>query len=150
MSCVSHNPVLLCNKHQSLPVSPTTSATWLELVMVCEQIGKHRAFTTKFFFSFFLLESFYCFFHVIQNMELCVDFPGGSDGKSICLQWGRPGLHPWVRKVPWRRKWHPTPVLLPGKSHGRRSLVAYSPWGCKELDMTERLHFHFQDSVLFL
>ena len=43
----------------------------------------------------------------------------------------------------WRRQWHPTPALLPGKSHGRRSLVGYSPWGCKELDMTERLHFHF-------
>ena len=42
-----------------------------------------------------------------------------------------------------RRQWHPTPVLLPGKSHGRRSLVGYSPWGQEELDMTERLHFHF-------
>ena len=37
----------------------------------------------------------------------------------------------------------PTPVLLPGKSHGRRSLVGCSPWGCKESDTTERLHFHF-------
>ena len=42
----------------------------------------------------------------------------------------------------WRRKWQPTPVLLPGKSHGQRSPVGYSPWGCKESDMTERLHFH--------
>ena len=42
-----------------------------------------------------------------------------------------------------RRQWHPTPVLLPGKSHGRRSLVGYSPWGRKESDLTERLHFHF-------
>ena len=42
-----------------------------------------------------------------------------------------------------RRQWHPTPVLFPGKSHGRRSLVGCSPWGLKELDMTERLHFHF-------
>ena len=40
----------------------------------------------------------------------------------------------------WRRKWHPTPVLLPGKSHGRRSLISYSPCGCKESDTTERLH----------
>ena len=46
-------------------------------------------------------------------------------------------------KIPWRRKWHPTPVLLPGESHGRRSLVSYSPWGRKESDTTERLHFHF-------
>ena len=43
----------------------------------------------------------------------------------------------------WRRQWHPTPVLLPGKSHGRRSLVGCSPWGHEELDTTERFHFHF-------
>ena len=43
----------------------------------------------------------------------------------------------------WRRKWQPTPVLWPGKSHGQRSLVGYIAWGCKESDMTERLHFHF-------
>ena len=43
----------------------------------------------------------------------------------------------------WRRKWQPTPVLLPGKSHGQRSLVGCSPWGREESDMTERLHFHF-------
>ena len=41
------------------------------------------------------------------------------------------------REDPWRRKWHPTPVFLPGESHGQRSLVGYSPWGCKELDTTE-------------
>ena len=44
---------------------------------------------------------------------------------------------PWVRKIPWRNKWQPTPVLLSGKFHGLRSLVGYSPWGRKELDMTE-------------
>ena len=42
----------------------------------------------------------------------------------------------------WRRQWHPTPLFLPGKSHGRRSLVGCSPWGRKESDTTERLHFH--------
>ena len=47
-----------------------------------------------------------------------------------------------------RRRWHPTPVLLPGKSHGRRSLVGCSPWGCEESDMTERLHFHFSLSCV--
>ena len=43
----------------------------------------------------------------------------------------------------WRRKWQPTPVFLPGESHGQRSLVRCSPWGCEESDTTERLHFHF-------
>ena len=70
-------------------------------------------------------------------------FPGGSDSKASCLQWGRPGFDPWVRKILWRRKWQPTPVLLPGKSQGRRSLVGYSPWGHKESDMTERFYHIF-------
>ena len=47
----------------------------------------------------------------------------------------------------WRRKWQPTPVLLPGKSHGWRSLVGYSPWGLEELDTTERLNFHFTSCI---
>ena len=47
-----------------------------------------------------------------------------------------------------RRQWHPTPVLLPGKSHGRRNLVGCSPWGREESDMTERLHFHFSLSCI--
>ena len=46
------------------------------------------------------------------------------------------------------RQWHPTPVLLPGKSHGRRSLVGCSPWGRKESDTNERLHFHFSLSCI--
>ena len=47
-----------------------------------------------------------------------------------------------------RRQWQPAPVLLPGKSHGRGSLIGYSPWGCQELDTTERLHFHFSLSCI--
>ena len=62
---------------------------------------------------------------------------------SICLQGRRSGFNPWVGKIPWRRKWQPIPVLLPGKSHGQRILIGPSSWGLKELDMTERLHFHF-------
>ena len=51
--------------------------------------------------------------------------------------------------VPYqRRQWHPTPVLLPGKSHGWRSLVGGSPWGCWGSDTTERLHFHFSLSCI--
>ena len=48
-----------------------------------------------------------------------------------------------ISHIRWRRQWHPTPVLLPGKSHGWRSLVGCSPWGHWGSDMTERLHFHF-------
>ena len=57
------------------------------------------------------------------------------------MQCGRPGFNPWVGKIPWRRRWQPTPVFLPGKSHGQRNLVVYSPWGCKESDTTLQLHF---------
>ena len=54
------------------------------------------------------------------------------------LQCRKPGFHPWVRKIPWRRECHlPTPVFLPGESHGKRSLVGYSSWGHKESDTTE-------------
>ena len=66
-------------------------------------------------------------------------FPGGSDGKVSAYNVGD-RFDPWVGKILWRRKWQPTPVLLPGKSHGWRSLVGYSLWGRKELDTTERLH----------
>ena len=62
-------------------------------------------------------------------------------GKEYACQWRRLGFDPWVRKIFWRRKWQPTPVFLPGKSHGQRSLVGYSPWGRKESDTNERLHF---------
>ena len=51
----------------------------------------------------------------------------------------RPGLHPWVDKIPWRREWLPTPVFLPEEPQGQRSLMGYSPWGPKELDTTEWL-----------
>ena len=68
--------------------------------------------------------------------------------KGICLQCRRPRFISLVGKIPWKRKWQPTPVLLPGNSHGWRTLVGCSPWGHKESDMTERLHFHFSLSYI--
>ena len=59
-------------------------------------------------------------------------FPGGTSGKESafkCRRHKTHGFDPWVGKIPWRRKWQPTPVFLPGKSHGQRSLVGYSPCG---------------------
>ena len=50
---------------------------------------------------------------------------------------GRPGFNPWVGKTAWRRAWQPTPLFLPGESHGQWSLAGYCPWGGKESDMTE-------------
>ena len=71
-------------------------------------------------------------------------FPGGSDRKRTCLQCRRPEFNPWVGKIPWRREWQPTPVFLPVKSHGRRSLTGYSPWDHKESDTTEGLTLYIK------
>ena len=65
--------------------------------------------------------------------------PDISDDKASACQWRRPTFDPWGGKIPWKRKWQPTPVFLPGKSHGQRSLVGYCPWGRKESDTTEQL-----------
>ena len=68
--------------------------------------------------------------------------------KHLPAMW-RPGFNPWVGKIPWRRKWQPTPVFLPGESHGRRNLVGYSPRGHKESDTTERLQLHHADNIMW-
>ena len=67
----------------------------------------------------------------------------GSDSKTSVCNAGDLGLIPRLGRSPWRRKWQPTPVFLLGKSHGLWSLVGYHPWGRKESDMPEWLHFHF-------
>ena len=61
---------------------------------------------------------------------------------------GEPSLIKVTCSIERRRQWHPTPVLLAGKSHGQRSLVGFSPWGLEESDTTERLHFHFSLSCI--
>ena len=74
-----------------------------------------------------------CFLPMLMKV-----FPGGSEIKKLpAVQ--EPRVHSWVRKIPWRRNRLPTPLFLPGKSHGQRSLVGYSPRGHKQSDTTERL-----------
>ena len=72
-------------------------------------------------------------------------YPGGSEGKASACNVGDPGLIPGSGRSPGEGHGNLTPVFLPGESHGWRSLVGYkySPWGCRESDMLERLHFHF-------
>ena len=62
--------------------------------------------------------------------------------KETACQCRRRGFNPWIGKFPWRRKWQPTPVFLPKKFHGQRSLAGYSPWGRKESDTTEYTDTH--------
>ena len=68
--------------------------------------------------------------------------------QRIYLQCRRPGFGPRVGKICWRREWQPASVFLPEESHGLRSLVAYSPWHCIELDMTEQLTLSLQDCLI--
>ena len=68
----------------------------------------------------------------------------GNESTCQCRRHRRCSFDPWIGKVIWRRKWQPTPISLPGKSHGQRSLVGYSPWGHKESDPTVRTHTHTQ------
>ena len=78
-------------------------------------------------------------FYILESNSCC---QGAYSPWSQIAFWIHPSMHAW------RRWWHPTPVLLPGKSHGRRSLVGCSPWSRKGLDTTERLHFHFSLSCI--
>ena len=84
------------------------------------------------------------FITVFPAPSSVTSFPGGASGKEHicqCRRRKRHGFDPWVGKIPWRRVGQPTPLFLPGKFHGQRSLVGYSPWDCKESDTTE--HFTF-------
>ena len=65
-------------------------------------------------------------------LRLLIFLPVVKNPPAVQEMW-RPRFDPWVGKVPWRRKCQPTPVFLPGKSHGQRSLVDYSPWGCRRV-----------------
>ena len=90
--------------------------------------------------------------HTCGTCKLCPSLPlfyplskwaSGKEPVCQCRRCKIHGFNPWVRKIPWRRKWQPTPVFLPGESRGQRSLGGYSPW-VAESDKTERLHHHHQ------
>ena len=84
----------------------------------------------------------------MQLLKNIQGFPSGSVGKEFIynarnpLQCRKPGFHPWVGKIPWKREWIPIPVFWPGKFNG-----LYSPWGRKESDMTEQLSLHFPSYI---
>ena len=92
--------------------------------------------------------TFRLLYHVLK-LSKGVRLPLWLSCKESTCQGRRHGFNLWVRKIPWRRKWHPTPVLLPGKSHGQRSLAGYRPWSHKESDITEQLNLRTstQDST---
>ena len=75
-----------------------------------------------------------------SNYLLGVGFPGGAVVKNLPANARRHGFDPWVGEILWSRKWQPTPVFLPGKSHGQRSLEGCTLWSCKESDTTYQLY----------
>jgi len=75
-----------------------------------------------------------------KTLKYIMGCPGGSAVKNSPTNAGDTGFDPWVGKMPWSRKRQSTPVFLPGKLHGQRSLEGYSPWGCKESDMMKQLN----------
>ena len=85
-----------------------------------------------------------CKVWLLNNPIMLPRWHSGKESACPCRRYWRRRFNPWVRKIPWRRKWQPTPVLLPGKFHRQRSLVGYSPWGCKELNTTEQLNLILQ------
>ena len=96
--------------------------------------------------------------HTHTHIYICIyiyicmyvySFLGGTVVKISCQckGWRRCGFNPWVRKDPWSKKWQLTPIFLPGKFHGQKSLVGYHPWGTKiQTGPSERTHTHIQFS----
>ena len=99
-----------------------------------------RSVTTGSCGSFILSSVLFCFFFLRNLRTILHGLPCGLSSQESACECRRRGFDPWGRKIPWRRKWQPTPAFLPGKSHQQRSLAGYSPWGHKEPDMTERLN----------
>ena len=115
--CVSQLCLILCNSTDcSLPDSTV-----------------HEIFQTRMLqsaaISFSKLIRIFLIFLMNNIQTLWFEgFPGGSDGKESACNAGDPGLIPGSGKSPWRRAWQPTPVFLPGESHGQRSLGGCNPW----------------------
>ena len=86
----------------------------------------------KVFIYIFYIYTLHIYIFYI-NYFYKVGFPWWLNGKQSACQCRRHRFDPWVEEIPWRRKWQHTPVFLPGKYHGQRSLVGYSPWGCKRV-----------------
>ena len=92
--------------------------------------------------------SFYCFKHSICLININSSSSWWFIGKESAYQYRRCRFDPWVKKISWRRQWKPTPIFLPGKFHGQRSLVGYSPRGCKRVGQNLATEQQQQQSVL--
>ena len=122
------HPVSSCGPHPRSPGAPPTGNTpeWVAMPS-----SRRR---------YFLLSLYFFLLFVIWS------FPGGVSGREPacqCRRLGRCELDPWVRKIPWRRKWQPTPVFTPREAHGQCSLGGYRPWGPKSrTQLSDWAHTH--------
>ena len=80
--------------------------------------------------------------HALGSLSRSTRRRNGTELACQCRRFKRLGFNPWVGKIPWSRKWQPTPVFLPGLFPGQQSLVGHGPWGHKESDTTECEHMH--------
>ena len=110
--------------------------------MSCEAVGTEHLFSKRYH-SFVNQSGSVTQSHHLKsfsvNMYPSPGLPQWLSGTESTCQCRRCRFNPWLRKIPRRRKWQPTPVFLPRKSHGQRSLEGYSPWGLKESDTTQQL-----------
>ena len=142
-------PSEVSRKEFPLPLS-ASGGSWLSLA--CGSIPPTSASFSKNWsiVGLHCCVSFCCTAKWTIHMYTYIGLPRWLSGKESSCQRRRHRFDPWVGKIPWRRKWQPTPVFLPGKSHGQRNLEGYSPWCCKESDMTEWLSMHAYIYPLFL
>ena len=123
----------------------TNTSNWgrqQNLIIQGKGVRAHWLPLTVWPWTKWLAHLFQGFNFLIYDMVL---FPRWCSGKESSCQYKRcrrHGFDPWVKKIPWSRKWQQISVFLPGRFHGQRSLVGYSAWGCKELDVTEQQHTH--------
>ena len=87
-------------------------------------------------------------FHSKRGSQILRTANSGKESACQCRRCKKWGFNPWIGKIPWRKKRHPTPVFLPGELHGQRSRVGYSPWSCKESDTLSKLKCsHYSCSI---
>ena len=146
-----------------IPSSPSEPYQTLKLKVIYWEVFFSGNFTSSLtvlvsVFIFYILawKRMPFFFHSILclgietefwgGVKSARDFPGSASGKELACQSRRCktlGFNPWVKEIPWRRAWQPTPVFLPGESHGQKGLVGYGLWGRKESQTwLKRLSMH--------
>ena len=111
-----------------------------------ERLKKKKCLTLAAFFLHLENPSLPACYPLTRKAEC----PSDLDGKEPACNAGDPGLDPWVRKIPWRREWQPSPVFLPGKSNEWKSLAGPNLWDCKESDMTEQLTHSLKAECIYL